>query len=352
MDTTSLTIVPLDVDDSALVAQVVALVDAVRAADSPWVHPCTAGEVVGDVRYGWDLEPGRHVVGMADGRVVAKAMLETSEWDNRDLAWLDLAVHPEHRRHGVGTAMLRFLVDEAEAAGRTKLGIDGWDADAPRGFAERFRLTLGSQAINRRQHLDELSVEQLRARYDEALGHATDYELLRLTGSTPEELLPAVSEMWGAINDAPLDDLDVEDEVFPPQRVRDYETASAGRGLRLRRVVARHRATGELAGHTVVAVEEERPWIGAQHDTSVVRSHRGHRLGLLLKAEMVLWLAEAEPQLKTVDTWNAESNDHMIAVNDLLAYRWMGRGLQFMGTVGTARDALGVAVAAVAVGSG
>jgi hypothetical protein len=61
----------------------------------------------------------------------------------------------------------------------------------------------------------------------------------------------------------------------------------------------------------------------------VVRDHRGHRLGLLLKAGMLLWLAETEPQLESVDTWNAESNDHMIAVNEQLGYRVMGRGLQF-----------------------
>ena len=91
------------------------------------------------------------------------------------------------------------------------------------------------------------------------------------------------------------------------------------------RVLARHRTTGELAGHTVVVVDGDRPERAEQHDTSVVGSHRGHRLGLLLKADMVLWLREAEPQLETIDTWNAESNDHMIGVNALLGYRIMGR---------------------------
>ena len=93
--------------------------------------------------------------------------------------------------------------------------------------------------------------------------------------------------------------------------------------------MARHRETGELGGHTVVAVEEQRPALADQHDTAVARAHRGHRLGLLLKAGMLLWLAEAEPQLETIDTWNAESNDHMIAVNEALGYRVMGRELQF-----------------------
>jgi hypothetical protein len=44
---------------------------------------------------------------------------------------------------------------------------------------------------------------------------------------------------------------------------------------------------------------------------------------------MVRWLAEEEPQLETIDTWNAESNDHMIFVNELLGYRIMGRALEF-----------------------
>ena len=40
---------------------------------------------------------------------------------------------------------------------------------------------------------------------------------------------------------------------------------------------------------------------------------------------MLRWLREDEPQLLTVDTWNAESNDHMIGVNEILGYQVMGR---------------------------
>ncbi|WP_244928378.1 hypothetical protein [Nocardioides sp. W7] len=97
--------------------------------------------------------------------------------------------------------------------------------------------------------------------------------------------------------------------------------------------MARHRASAELAGQSVVAVDGERPALAEQHDTSVVAAHRGHRLGLLLKAEMLRWLAEAEPQVETVDTWNAESNARMIDVNELLGYRVMGRELVFQGSI-------------------
>jgi hypothetical protein len=135
--------------------------------------------------------------------------------------------------------------------------------------------------------------------------------------------------MAAAINDAPTDDLDIEDEVFSAERMRGYENAQEVRGGRLYRVYARHRATGELAGQTVVVVEEDHPAQGHQHDTSVLASHRGHRLGLLLKVEMCLWLRESEPQLERIDTWNAESNDHMIGVNELMGYRILGREIEY-----------------------
>jgi hypothetical protein len=82
-----------------------------------------------------------------------------------------------------------------------------------------------------------------------------------------------------------------------------------------------------------MSVQEQRPTVADQHDTAVTRAHRGHRLGMLLKAGMLLWLAEAEPQLETVDTWNAESNDHMISVNEALGYRVVARELQFQTSV-------------------
>jgi hypothetical protein len=142
---------------------------------------------------------------------------------------------------------------------------------------------------------------------------------------TPEDRLDRLAEMASAINDAPTDDLDYEDEVFTGERMRAYEVAMAGRGKTLYRVVARHVPTDELAGQTVVVVNREFPERGDQHDTSVTRAHRGHRLGLLIKADMLRWLREAEPQLTEIDTFNAESNDHMIGVNEALGYKVMGR---------------------------
>ena len=331
MDT--MDVLELSADDLAHVEGIVELRNAIQEHEAPWMIPSIPSQVQGWMRHGWDLEPGRYFGGFVGDRLVALGMVNTSEWDNLDLAWLGVSVHPEARKHGHGNAMADHVEGVALQMGRTKVGADAFDGAFGVEFAGGRGYTHGSTAVNRRQHLEEISLDEIKDLYDEATAAASAYELVRIVGPTPEELLDDVAVMSAAINDAPLDDLEIEDEVYPPQRIRDYETAIERRGERLYRLLVRHRESGELAGHTVVAVEGDRPEIGHQHDTSVVRTHRGHRLGLLLKSGMNLWLADAEPQLRTVDTWNAESNDHMIAVNEALGYRPVAREHQFQRTL-------------------
>ena len=319
-------------DDTEDIAAYVELRNAVQAVDSPWVHPLTVGQAVGALRHGWDGEPDTPFLGVEDGIAVAYGTVSTSDYDNLHLAWLGSRVHPDHRRRGLGGQMLEAVVAEARARGRTSFGADAWESEPSEAFAARHGFEPKSAAVNRRQVLADLDFDDLVARYDDALACARDYELVRRVGATPDAELEAVADMTAAINDAPTDDLDIEDEVFPPERIRAYERAQEARGHRLYRVLARHRTTGELAGHSVVAVDGERPELAEQHDTSVVGSHRGHRLGLLLKVEMNLWLRDAEPQIVSIDTWNAESNAHMIGVNELLGYRVMGREIEYQRT--------------------
>jgi GNAT superfamily N-acetyltransferase len=320
-------------DDTADVRASMDILNEVSAADSPWEHPWLEPMYEQMLRHGWDGEPPAAYLALVDDHPVGTGLLFTSERDNRHLAWVRVAVHPQCRRRGYGSVLFGRMVEEAKAAGRTSIGSDGWESERTRSFAQRFGLEVRSSAIQRRQHLAEVGTDQVRRLHDEAAAAARDYELVRLPGRTPPDLVDAVVALATAINDAPTDDLDIEDEVFSPERLEAYESSAEKRGQRLYRVLARHRETGEPAGHTVIAVDSRRPALSHQHDTAVVRSHRGHRLGMLVKADMLLWLAEVEPQLETVDTWNAESNDHMIAVNEALGYRVMGRELQVQGSL-------------------
>jgi GNAT superfamily N-acetyltransferase len=316
-------------DDAEQLEACVEIVNAARAVDSPWLHPLTLKGMDGRFRHGWDGEPSTPYLGLVDGQPVAIGSVSTSEYDNLHLAWLGVQVHPDHRRRGHGSEVLDAMVEETETRGRTVVGTDGWESEPSRAFAGRHGLEEKSRSIQRRQLLAEVDWAEIERLHSEAAVAASAYELVRREGRTPDDELEAMAEMSAAINDAPTDDLDIEDEVFTSVRVRAYEEAQLAQGHALFRVFARHRETGELAGHTVVVVDGERLGLAEQHDTSVVGSHRGHRLGLLLKSDMNLWLREVQPQITEINTWNAESNDHMIGVNEAIGYRIMGRQLEF-----------------------
>jgi GNAT superfamily N-acetyltransferase len=326
---TDLQIRRFEPDDAADAAASLRLLNAASAVDSPWEHPWPPRRFETMLRQGHDGEPPTAYLACAAGEAVASGLVFASDRDNRHVAWLVLAVVPEQRRRGFGTALFDHLTGEVRAVGRTSVGSFGWEGEQTTRFAEAVGLECRSRSIMRRQFLQEVDRAALDASYDEAARAAADYELVRITGRTPPGLVDAMVTLVAAINDAPTDDLDLEDEVFSAERLAAYEEASIAGGDRLYRLVARHRRTGDLGGHTVVGVEEDRPGYANQHDTAVARAHRGHRLGMLLKTGMLQWLVEAEPQLETLDTWNAESNQHMVAVNEALGYHVLGRELQF-----------------------
>jgi hypothetical protein len=123
-----------------------------------------------------------------------------------------------------------------------------------------------------------------------------------------------------------------------PELVRDYERADAAvkEGFGALAVTA----DGAAAGFTELQVNRHRPTIGFQGDTVVVAAHRGHRLGRWLKAANLLQVLDAHPGLRTVTTDNADSNEHMLAINEAMGYRELRTVLTAQGSPDVARTYL------------
>ncbi len=245
--------------------------------------------------------------------------------ENTDSAQVGGTVAVGRRGRGVGRALFEAVVSAGADAGRTTLyagafeGSDGQAALAAFGF-ERVhtyginRLDLHGGARGHRQRL-----------HDDAAAAAADYELARLAGPTPADQVDDVVALFDAINDAPRTDPEAAPDRWTADRVRGYDRAMAARRQTVYRVLARHRGTGALAGHTVLCVDEFDPSVGHQEDTTVVREHRGHRLGVLLKTEMLRWMGEERPEMAATETWNSVVNHHMLAVNELLGTTQVAR---------------------------
>ena len=200
-------------DDADAVRRSVDVLEAVRLHEQPWSHPNTADWLALNILHGC-AEPTDHLLATVDGTDVATATYETATYDNLHVAWLGVYVHPEHRRRGYGSAIVQHLVDRAWRDGKTTVGMDGWELPGPPEFAAKHGFEQKMVEVNRRQYLGKVDRPGLDRLHGEALAAAADYELVRRIGPTPEEELPALVTLTEAINDAPLDDLDIEDEVF------------------------------------------------------------------------------------------------------------------------------------------
>ena len=322
--TPELRLVRVDPRDRAAVSTAVELLNAAQRVDDPSEHPEIPEIVAGWMEFGWDLEPDeRYLCYPAESQEpVAVFDHVFPRRDNLHLAWGNVVVRPEHRRCGYGTALIAELLRRAAEAGRTTVWLGAAEDDlGARTFIEGLGFHYASHDARRKQLLAEVDRETVDRLHAQAAEAAADYELCRLVPPLPDELLEELVDVTAAINDAPMGDLTFEDEVFDLARLRDQETARVGRGDRIYRIAARHRRTGVIGGHTVVGLSPFDPTHAHQGDTAVHRDHRGHRLGLLLKIEMMRWLAEVEPQVTEITTWNHADNRYMIDVNEAIGYR-------------------------------
>ena len=248
--------------------------------------------------------------------------------DNLSVALVELAVLPDRRRRGIGSLLLDRTEEVAASHGRTViLAETRWPAGATdeggEGFAARRGYAAAQTVLRSSLELGPLARPEGRARLAELAGDGTvdGYSTRTFVGGIPEDWLEARAELSRAMStDAPIGDLQVEEENWDAARVaEDYERVAA-MGRTAFDTFAMHEETGEVAGYTQVQVTRERPRVAYQQDTLVRKGHRGHGLGLRLKAANALRLVEESPGSEVVRTWNADDNVHMLAVNRQLGF--------------------------------
>ncbi len=309
--------------------------------DLPGSPPMSSGVFGGLMVQGWCCEPREMWLaspgpgaparagttagpGPAGGPVVGGYVLELPDRENQDRSGIWLLVAPGQRRARIGTALLRHACARARHLGRVMVTGEAMEGTAGSGFAR----TIGAAAelTEARRTLDVRAIPagrlgELRSSVKAA---SAGYTLLDWSGPMPEAYLDGVARLNEAMHDAPHE-AGLEAQRWDAERVRATERRTRSQGLRHYSVAAQDERTNGLAGLTALSVDPERPGWGHQELTVVAPAHRGHRLGLLLKTAMLELLAEREPQLEAIETYNAEANAHMVRINETLGYRVTGR---------------------------
>jgi GNAT superfamily N-acetyltransferase len=311
---------------------------AAQPEDDPNVPPPSLGMFRGWLTYGFGGEPLQPWLVTADsGAPLGCYALWLPERENRQNGFLETLVALASRRRGVGTALLAHAAQQAELAGR-KLLMGGARVGGPgAAFGAAVGATAGLQDARRILDVGPDLLARLPGLRADAVAHADGYSLRRWLGQTPDDQVDGVCQLYTALADAPHDEA-FEPVVWDPPRLRAAEQRSVVQGTRDYSIAAIHDQTGDMAALTQVAVDPAgEPGWAYQQITAVTRAHRGHRLGMLLKVAMLQWLAEAEPQIRRIQTFNAVPNEHMIAVNEALGHRVSDYFQSFELSVGAAR---------------
>jgi len=280
--------------------------------------------------------------------VVGRGVLILPVSDNRHLAVVRVAVLPSHRRHGIGSAIADRLRRVALTEGRTTVFAEvEFGAEPPAGapdalapkegdghvsadlpgmrFARRAGLDL--ELVGRRSVLDVPLPDDVVERFaaDAAARAGDAYRVHTWQEPTPDEWLDQLAGLERRLSqDEPNGGLALEVEHWDAERIRREEGKRAERGQSALFAVAEHVATGTLAGMTMLVFGDDRPELTEQDSTVVLPEHRGHRLGMLLKAANLREHTRLRPATRRISTWNNETNAPMLAINVALGFRPAG----------------------------
>jgi GNAT superfamily N-acetyltransferase len=302
--------------------------DAVWVADVPDLPPSPFEELLAAARSPRaSVREERYLV-EDEATPVAVARASFPLLDNTEQCLVLVAVHPAHRRRGHGRALFDFLVERARDEGRARLLADvaeplvnGEGAPGP-AFATTVGATRALDEIRRVLDLDSLDEARLDALDAEARSRSAGYETVSWIGDTPDSVIDDYAQLMGQMSvDAPMGDLDWEPEVWDAARVREQDQLVTDQRRTRLLTAVRHQESGRLVAFSSMGISKLQYDPAYQWDTIVLREHRGHRLGMLAKVINLRMLRREVPEARRVVAWNAESNTHMVAINDALGFR-------------------------------
>ena len=266
--------------------------------------------------------------------------------ENTHTAGIDVLVTPGRRRQGLGRALVAYAEGIARARGRTSLdayhevplngsdggallpaksGAGGLPLDDP---AVAFAVAAGYELeqVERSSRLElPVPADVLDRLEAEAAPKAAGYTITGWDDTCPEDLVEAYARLKATMStDVPIAGLDWEREDWDTARVREEEQALVRGGVQSAVTAAVHGSTGELAGYTVLNWRPAVPESIAQQDTLVTSGHRGRRLGMLIKVANLRRAHDRWPEARSVLTWNANENQHMLAINIALGFKPAG----------------------------
>jgi GNAT superfamily N-acetyltransferase len=258
-----------------------------------------------------------------DDRMVGELLINGSLVDNLRTARIWIWVTPSYQRRGIGTLLSTHADDRMRELGRSVCHAQGRiGPDRDNGnyrFATRVGYSLANTEIERRLALpaDRDHLARLAA---EAAPHHAAYEIRSVVGPVPADLAASYVALKNLITvEMPSGELEVEagQETVTELEAEDRDLLESGRTRVSAYALA---ASGDVVAYSVAATSNDEHEHVDQWGTLVDPAHRGRRLGMAVKCAQLVALSQEFGHKRFIETTNAETNHHMVAINEALGF--------------------------------
>lgn len=263
--------------------------------------------------------------------------------DNLHVTYTITFVHPDWRRMGIGKAFLRRIVETADKENRRLLGVIVNDAvESGTAFVKAVGFEVGRTDEWNQVKIADVDRDLMRSWVEMGKEKAAGFEIGFWDALPPEEDLEGMAKVIDVgVNDAPSEDLDIEDIEYTPERVRETYENMIKQGRVILTKYVRETQTGELAGATVVSWHPEQAHELSQHGTMVKPKFRGKGMGRWVKAAMFEKVVERLPEVKVIRTANTASNAPMLKINHEMGFTMYKREVLYQISINQVKEFFG-----------
>ena len=241
--------------------------------------------------------------------------------ENNRYAWFWLDIAKEHRRKTYGTQLLKEIVTKVNSIKNLNTLQTYSFTEAGWAFCENLNGELSLEGAQSRLKFEEVDWELMKKWVKEGENKAKENKTkLLIIEKIPEEIEKQYAEFYTEIlNLVPFEGLE-ERRIETIESLREKEKEFKERGIR-RLTMLTQEADGAISGITEMEYYTDEPYLIEQELTGVGLKYRSRGLGKWLKAAMLLHIKENLPEVRTVNTGNADSNAPMLSINHKMGFK-------------------------------
>lgn len=224
-----------------------------------------------------------------------------------------------YARQGLATRMLSYLHDEMEGLGKhtlTGVAVN----DAGQALVQKIGGKVAQVAQENRLYLNETDWNMMQEWVNEGQVRSPETRI-EIHRSVPDDLLEQYCNVYTEVmNQAPRDELKVGDIILTPDLWREsMQKISESEGKFLTAFTVEK--DGNISGLTDVIWVPSRPTVLVQRLTGVQVKYRGRGLGKWLKGAVLLRVKDEFPDVTSISTGNAASNEPMLDINRRMGFK-------------------------------